>query len=236
MYFKISMRHNPAKGKIDGYCRLVESYRNAEDRVCHRTLLNVGFLDGVATVDQLNLIQKYLNRRVSEVAQGKLFSEEKDDDALVNEFVEALWERLVNGKRMDTGEPPSKGIRKKDRGLVYIDSIRHKDVRETGPEWVSCQALEQLKPADFPASQGREESDIRPALTRIISRAVYPASELETSRWIRENPAVCELTGYPVEEITKDRLYYISLRLYQIHEALEQYLSLRTGDLIRYRG
>jgi hypothetical protein len=40
MYFKVSMRHNPAKGFIDGYYRLVESYRNAEDRICHRTMLN----------------------------------------------------------------------------------------------------------------------------------------------------------------------------------------------------
>jgi hypothetical protein len=39
------MRHNPAKGSIDGYYRLVESYRNAEDRISHRTMLNVGFLD-----------------------------------------------------------------------------------------------------------------------------------------------------------------------------------------------
>jgi hypothetical protein len=225
------MRHNPAKGTIDGYYRLVESYRNSDDRVCHRTLLNVGFLDGVATIDQLNLIQKYLNRKASEAMQGKLFSEEKDSDALVNRFVEELWERLVNEKRIDTGASPSKKIPAKNRELVYVDSIRHKDVREIGAEWLSYQALEQLKLADFLANQGWEESDIRLALTHIISRAVYPASELETSRWIRENSAVCEVTGYPVEAITKDRLYNISLRLYQLHETLEQYLSLRTNDL-----
>lgn len=49
MYFKISMRPNPAIGFISGYYRLVESYRNSNDRVCHRTILNVGFLDGVST-------------------------------------------------------------------------------------------------------------------------------------------------------------------------------------------
>lgn len=55
IYFKISMRHNPAKGKMDGYYRLVESYRNADDRVCHRTLLNAGFLDDEVTVGQLKM-------------------------------------------------------------------------------------------------------------------------------------------------------------------------------------
>ena len=45
MYFRFSLRHNPAKGKSDAYYRLIENYRNETDRVCHKTLLNVGFLD-----------------------------------------------------------------------------------------------------------------------------------------------------------------------------------------------
>jgi hypothetical protein len=45
MYFRFSLRHNPVKGNSDAYYRLIESYRNETDRVCHRTLLNVCFLD-----------------------------------------------------------------------------------------------------------------------------------------------------------------------------------------------
>jgi len=41
---------------------LVESYRNYNDRVCHRTMLNAGYLDELNT-DQLNLIQKYLQQK-----------------------------------------------------------------------------------------------------------------------------------------------------------------------------
>ncbi|MDR3219089.1 MAG: hypothetical protein LBU22_08995 [Dysgonamonadaceae bacterium] len=43
---------------------------------------------------------------------------------------------------------------------------------------------------------------------------MYPASELETARWIQENSTVCELTGYPLEKITKDKLYKSSLKLF----------------------
>jgi len=60
---------------------------------------------------------------------------------------------------------------------------------------------------------------------------VYPASELETSRWIKENSSVCELVGYDIEKITKDRLYAISKKLYAEKEALEQHLSIRTNEL-----
>ena len=40
MYFKVSMRTNPETGVYSGYYRLVESYRNCYNRVCHRTILN----------------------------------------------------------------------------------------------------------------------------------------------------------------------------------------------------
>jgi hypothetical protein len=57
------MRHNPAKNFVNGYCRLIESNRNAEDRICHRTILNVGFLDmEEVKPEQLNQIQKILTR------------------------------------------------------------------------------------------------------------------------------------------------------------------------------
>ncbi len=57
------MRTNPETGIYSGYYRLVESYRNYDDRVCHRTILNAGYLDDLTT-DQLNLIQKILTIKV----------------------------------------------------------------------------------------------------------------------------------------------------------------------------
>ncbi|MCX6327514.1 MAG: hypothetical protein NT144_12830 [Bacteroidia bacterium] len=51
------MRTNPSTGNYSGYYRLVESYRNHRDRVCHRTILNVVYLDELST-DQLNLGRK----------------------------------------------------------------------------------------------------------------------------------------------------------------------------------
>ncbi len=57
------MRTNPATGVYSGYYRLVESYRNGDDRVCHRTILNAGYLDELTT-GQLNLIQKYLPQKL----------------------------------------------------------------------------------------------------------------------------------------------------------------------------
>jgi hypothetical protein len=75
------------------------------------------------------------------------------------------------------------------------------------------QALEQLGIKNFLFDKGWSEEQCNLALTHIISRATYPASELRTAAWIKENSAVCELTGYPEKAITKDKLYGISHRL-----------------------
>ena len=35
MYFRFSLRHNPAKGKSDAYYRLIKSYRNEIVALCN---------------------------------------------------------------------------------------------------------------------------------------------------------------------------------------------------------
>jgi hypothetical protein len=224
------MRHNPVTGFIDGYYRLVESYRNSDGRICHRTLLNVGFLDMTTiTPEQLNQVQKFLTVRCKESSSSSLF-EENIEDPVVRSYVEILYNRLVSEKKIDV-ETSSRLPKNGDWQTIDIDSLRNHNIRELGGEWLCYQALEELKMFDFLRSLGWEDLDIRLAFTHIISRAVYPASELCTSRWIKENSSVCELTGYPIEKISKDQLYYISLKLYREKSKLENYLSQQTSEL-----
>lgn len=195
MYFKSSVRTNPSTGKKDGYYRLIESYRNVNDRVCHRTLLNVGFLENIE-VEQLNKIQVHLNARHKK--QETLFEE---TDEVVIQMVEQLWHRLVSEKRIDINWA-DKAARQID-----VDTIKHSNVREIGVEWICYHTWNELQITEFLRQQGWNETQIQLAATQVISRAAYPASELKTSRWIKENSAVCELTGYNMEHITKDKLY-----------------------------
>jgi len=232
MYFKISMRTNPETGRYSGYYRLVESYRNYRDRVCHHTILNAGYLDELNT-DQLNLIQKILTSKVNN-HDKPLFELPYTDDTVVIRYVDEFYNRMVSEKRIDVFvEKQEKKTTQsgKDLQVIDINSIRNKDVREIGAEWLSYQAMKQLQIAPFLEHLGWSEDDIKLALSHIISRAVYPASELETTRWIKENSSVCEVTGYNIEQITKDRLYNISKKLYAEKETLEQHLSVRTNEL-----
>ncbi len=87
--------------------------------------------------EQLNKIQKELTNRAEGVSQ--LFDSVEDE--VVSSHVEAFWSRIVSEKRIDL---PEKVIEKRKR-FVDIETIKHKDVREIGSEWLCYQALEQLK-------------------------------------------------------------------------------------------
>jgi len=232
MYFRSSIRHNPATGEIESYYRLVESYRNEEGSVCHRTLLNVGFLEGKITPDELNQVRRILCKRYQDIKGGdELFDIKLDNPQKVIDLADKLWNEPVEKNRIDIGQKQKKAPSVRRRNMVFEESIRHPDVREIGGEWLCLQALEQLKLADYLTNIGFAEEETRLAISQIIARAVYPASELETARRILENSAVCSITGYPIEKITKDKLYKSSLKLFSEKEKIENFLSVKTNQL-----
>jgi hypothetical protein len=220
MYFKVSGRTNPTTNKCDSYYRLVESYRNTEGRVCHRTILNVGFIEDQLTSEQLNLIA----RTLTDIYQKKqtLF---RPSDELVNKWVRDLWSRIVGGQKLDLT------VYDERSRMVSVDTMRHSNVREIGSEWMCYNVWHQLGLDQVLEDQDFSELEIQLAQTQVISRAVNPASELATTRWIEENSAIGELTGYPMEKMNKDRLYKSALKLNGIKEKLEQHLSIKTNEL-----
>jgi hypothetical protein len=119
VYFKCSIRQHPQTGEIAGYYRLVESYRNADGRVCHRTILNVGFMEDTTTVEQRIKIQKHLTDKYEQ--KGSLFEE---TDLVVNKYVAELWQRIIDSKRLDIVS-----VQKKAR-MIDADTMRHSNIRE----------------------------------------------------------------------------------------------------------
>jgi Transposase DDE domain len=219
MYFKATYRHNPKTDKSDWYFRLVESYRNVLDEVRQRTVLSVGFLSDF-NGDQIDLIEKGICNRIT--GQQSLF-----EDAAVTTFVESLYQRMIREKKvdLDTSDP------KKDIDTVDLNTLKNKDVREMGAEWLSLQAVRELGIDRFLSSRGWSDEDVSLALSHIVSRAVYPASELKTVRFMEDNSSICELTGYDIDKLTKDKLYGMSKKLFDEKQGLENYLSKKTNDL-----
>jgi len=224
MFFKTTSRIDPQTREMSIYYRLVENYRNILGDTRQRTVLTVGRMEGIkakdlwAIADGLNALYR---------GEQRLFSE----NSVVEGYIKSLWERLVSEKKLDVVRDIHRKESGKDWQKIDMGSINNKDVRELGAEWISLQTLRRLEIDSFLQRQGFTEEETALALSDIVSRAVYPASELKTVSYMRENSAICELTGLSTGFITKDRLYGISHKLYSIKDSLEHYLSRKTNEL-----
>ena len=149
----------------------------------------------------------------------------KEPDELVRRWTDHLWNRIVSENRLDLSLFSPKNRK------IDPDTMWHSDVREFGAERMCYNIFRELKIGEVLAKNGFTPDQVKLSQTQIISRAVYPSSELASTKWIQENSAVCELTGYPIEQINKDKLYRNALKLYSVKEGLEKHLSIRTNEI-----
>ena len=225
MFFKTHSRINPQTGKLSIYYRLVENNRNALGGISLRSIMPVGFMDDVST-KELHRIADCLNDRIA--CKKTLF---EDENPTVLRYVDHLYTRLVNEKRIDSVLCAREKMSKCDLQRIDINSIENSDVRELGAEWMCLQTIRRLQIDSYFDSRGWNAYDRDLALAHIVCRTVYLASELKTVRYMQENSAICELLGLNANKVTKDKLYRISHRLYSEREGLQNHLSVKTNEL-----
>lgn len=201
--------------------KLCESYR-INGSIRHHIVIGLGKLDELETVEE----KKLLGSRIEEmILNGGNTLPMEGMDPKVEQLARHFYTEIKAKKRYDVH--PGKG----DWEKVDLSTLKNKDAREMGAEWLCKQAFEQLGIGEFLHQQGWGEETVSLATTHIITRAVYPSSELKAVSYIKENSGICELTGYDKEKVTKDVLYGISHKLYSIKGQLENYLSRRTNEL-----
>jgi hypothetical protein len=220
MFVKPLSKYNKTTQKRYSIYQLCESYR-LEGRIRHHVIIGLGKLEELPTDEQ----KIFLGKRIEEMLKGVQRLELEPEDEKVEALAYHFYQEIIKKHRYDSKR---KGA---DWQTVNLDSVKNKDVKEIGAEWLCKQSFDQLKIAEFLRNKGWGEEQISLATTHIISRAVYPASELKTVSYIKENSAICELTGYDTEKLTKDKLYGISKSLYKVKDELEDYLSQKTNEL-----
>ena len=222
MFLKVIFKTKKTTGERMKNYRLCESYRY-DSTVRHQTLLHLGPLEDLPETDQKKALAIRINDLVKQSHTGEQDLFEPQDRA-VEKLAQKYFAEIKEKERLDIAAG-------KDYQRIDTDTVENKNIREVGSEWLCMQALEQLDMSAFLGKKGWQNEQIQLALTHIISRAAYPASELRTSEWIKQNSSVCELTRYPIDKITKDKLYDISKCLYKVKEDMEKHLSKRTNEL-----
>lgn len=218
------------------YYRLCESYRIGNN-VRHKTVLSLGKLEELTSEEQY----KQLADRIESLLLGQshLFYEATPNtvELLAQKFYTQLCEKnKVEQKQSyenDQTETDTSGddTLVEEDTIVKLNTLSHEQVREIGSEWLCLQTIEKLKLREFFAKQGWNEKQTNTALTHIISKAVYPASEHKTAQWIEDNTAIKELLFSSPTTISRHQLYKSSMKLYQCKEALETHLSDKTTEL-----
>jgi len=221
MFIKPFPKYNRTTKQRYTIYRLCESYR-FDGHIRHRTIIGFGKLEELASIEQ----KKLLAGRIEEMLKGGIntLSVESIDEK-VEKLARYFYSEIKTKKRYDVNQEGC------DWETVDMSTMKDRDAREIGSEWLCKQAFDQLGIGKFLKQQKWSDEKISLAATHIISRAVFPASELKTVSYIKENSAVCELTDFDKDKVTKDKLYGISHRLYSIKDQLEKYLSRCTNEL-----
>jgi len=222
VFIKVVFKNQKEDGTRQMHYRMVESYR-VDNTVKHQNILYLGTLESLPKPSQ----KKSLGRRIDELVKNKTHGSEsmfQDADAEVEALAQRYAEEIFTKFQVDTEF-------RKEYQSIDTQSVKNDNVRELGGEWLCYQTLEQLKLRELLMANQWDNETIQLAYTHIISRSVYPASEFSTNKWIKENSSVCELTGYDLNKITKDKLYGISKELYKLKDEIESHLSTTTNEL-----
>ncbi len=225
MFLKSITKKDISTGHIYNYYRLCESFR-LDGKPRHRNILNLGRLEQLHSDEQRRQLADCIEHLYKNTPL--LFPTDHVVDQLARQFVARLRRQKA---LMQPPEAPRAQDNIVDLETIDLESIKHQEVRELGAEWLCQQAVAQLKIADALEKNGLDDNQIPLALTQIISRAVYPASELKTESWIKENSACALLHGLEPSKVSRHQLYDSALNLYDKKTPLELHLSNTTNEV-----
>ena len=224
MYIKATRTHTDKDGQPVRSHRLVLAQR-VGDKVRHKTLLNLG-------TDYPVPREKW--KAVTELAeallhgQPPLFEGAADVQAAAEDIVAKLRAR---GFRVEAMQEEA---RKPDVATVDLDTLEHEDPRTVGCERLCLKALDDLGFAEILHGLDIAGRDGRIASALIVARMVHPASERDTSRWLRHDSATAELLGLEGNRraLRRKTLYRIGDLLWRHRAAIQRELFNRERALL----
>ena len=168
---------------------------------------------------------KAVAQRVEAIQQGQIscFEFPKHVESAAQSIVNRLRARDLNGDKLATGSVVT----------VDLDTMKHTDVRSVGCERLCLQALEDLQLSRTLEELGMSELDTRRALALVAAKMIHPASERETSRWIKDNSSLPELLDLTrSRDLERKTLYRIGDCLGKRQAEIEKHLFRRERDLL----
>jgi transposase len=207
--------------------RLTKSYRDSNGRERKAHVLYLGGLEGLTRSDRRELAS--MLTQMIEQHQAVI-----SDNAVLYEMAMDFYLKYRETRYAHEDDPVLKAEaerkereRRRDLVTVRLSSLVQKQARTIGPEAICRSTLSMLKVREFLNSKGWSREQVNLALMQIIARAIYPFSELKTVRCLRGNSALLEMFRLDRRKVTKDALYQSSVRLWEVHREMEDFLHAR---------
>ena len=122
----------------------------------------------------------------------------------------------------------------REQALALLpSSLRQTDVREAGAARLLDLLAGQLGLRECLQQAGLRPRHVRLGCAQILARALHPASERETLRWLQHDSALPELLGLRPADLSSNSLYLASDALWQARDQIEPTLFAHESKLFR---
>ena len=236
MYIRKTKVKSGSKGEPYFTYRLVESVRVGQ-AVKQRTVLNLGKHFSLEP-EHWPLLSARIEQLINTpTEQASLF----DLSEQINETLETHAQRyaalIIQKQALPIAEPSAEEhsctSAGKDYQTVNLNQLDLLQPRTLGAESLAFQAMQQLQLPQKLSELGFNSPERHAAIGSIIGRAVHPASERETHRWLQQNTALGELLDHDFGTTSLTRLYLVADKLLSHQKAIENFLSQQERDLFQ---
>src|SRR5665213_481755 len=140
MFLKPIIKTIKATGERRIHYRLCESHR-FDNTVRHQTILHLGSLEDLPEIDQKKALGIRIDELVRQSRTGKqsLF---QLHDQLIETLAQKYFAVIKAKQRLDIAAG-------KDYHRIDTNTVKNKNIKEVGSEWLCMQALEQLGPVSY---------------------------------------------------------------------------------------
>ena len=229
MHIKKITQKNSKTGKQYATYRLAESYRNAEGKVRHRIILNLG-----SHFELPREQWKLLADRVEEITRGQQTIVQASDE--LENLAQSIAKRVVqrfsdNSENIDSTK--SKKTLAKDYQSVDLNSLEYQNVMQIGAEHVGWEIAKRLELDKLFEELKFNRVQVNTALSSIIGRLVAPGSERSTHKYLQTKSSLDELLGYDAQKLSLNQMYQISDKLEKNKSDIESRLFKREKELFQ---
>lgn len=211
--------------------RLIESVRTPNGPR-QKVVLNLGTLDvGREKFKTLaNMIEAIVNKN----PQQPLFDEDPELITLAHHFAELVVRKKLQQAEQTKAQTPMQAVQpeqEKHYETIDVHSTTSSHGKTIGAEHIALTQLKQLSFFKILGQAGFNKKQQQYAAAQVCARMVHPASERETTRWLRETSGLDELLGADFSTISDFTLHQTADQLLAQKNALETQLAQATRDL-----